>query len=331
MAELEMRREKIRRCLDIYFKQHENASRRSPWGMMHAMLPFGVEAEIYVNGQKTNAIGYLCWNGAGRGQRLFNLRRGRIQAPIGPGFQGHEGQFLAMLAQSKVKIDYPMKIGGKSFTVADLVAFEQRGCKSGMELTFKLMGLVHYLDSDATWKCQRGQTWSIPRLIREELKQPIIGAACGGTHRLMGFSYAVHKRRQRNEPIDGQWKRAEKYVNEFIDYTLRLQNPDFSFSTEWYEGRGNSPDIERRLQTTGHMLEWLVFSLPEERLADPKITGAVDYLVDLMLAHPDRKWAIGPKGHALRALVLYNTRVFNRKPGEGPLDFAEKPAESTTE
>ena len=68
----------------------------------------------------------------------------------------------------------------------------------------KLIGLVHYLPPDTTWKNNMGQTFDIPRLIREELKQPIVGAACGGTHRLMGFSYAVQKRKKQGLPITGQ-------------------------------------------------------------------------------------------------------------------------------
>jgi len=49
-----------------------------------------------------------------------------------------------------------------------------------------------------------GEPWSIQRLVQEELKQPIRGAACGGTHRLMGFSYAVNKRVKRGKPVVGR-------------------------------------------------------------------------------------------------------------------------------
>src|SRR5262249_58545401 len=130
---------------------------------------------------------------------------------------------------------------------------EKLGCQANTELTFKLIALSHYLDSDATWRSHTGQEWSISRLIQEEIKQPIRGAACGGTHRLMGLSYAVRKRQQKGGEIDGQYLRAQKYVSDYHQYTLSLQNPDGSFSTEWFTGRGNRQDLARRCQTTGHI------------------------------------------------------------------------------
>jgi hypothetical protein len=124
----------------------------------------------------------------------------------------------------------------------------------------------------------------------------------------MGFSYAVRKREQRGEPLEGQWLRAKKYVDAYHEYTFKLQNPDGSFSTDWFRSRASSPDIQRRVQTTGHILEWLVYSLPRERLSDPRVLHAVRYLSRLMTEH--RQWEIGPQGHALHALVLFDQRMF---------------------
>lgn len=305
------RRERIRDTLAFYFVHPEDAAVRSPWGIMHAIIAFGVETPLMVGGEEVNAIGWLCWNRPCRGQRLFRTSNGRIETPIGPGYQGHAGQFLAMMAQSKVKPDYPMQVGGVDYTIADLVKHEQATCRPKSELTFKLIGLVHYLDSDAQWKSNSGAEWDIPQLIKEELAQPVSGAACGGTHRMMGFSYAVHKRQQRNEPFTGQWLRAQKYVNSYIDYTFKLQNRDGSLSTDWFRGRGKRGDHDRKIQTTGHMLEWLVFSLPEEDLTDPRVTRAIDFLQEILWNDRHRTLQIGPKGHALRALALYDERVFH--------------------
>lgn len=301
-------RDEIRSCLSYYYNRPENASTRSPWGVMHSLIAFGVETPLIAHGRRVNAIGWLCWNQPCRGQRLFSIRDGRLQTALGPGVQGHEGQFLAMLAQSKVSIDYELRVDGRRLTIADLVALEQRTCRPRSELTFKLIGLVHYLPSDTVWTCEGGETWTIPRMIQEELDQPVVGAACGGTHRLMGFSYAVKKREQRGEPLEGQWLRARKYVDAYHEYTFKLQNPDGSFSTDWFRSRAASPDRQRRVQTTGHILEWLVYSLTREQLADPRVVYAVRYLTRLMTEHRD--WEIGPQGHALRALVLYDERMF---------------------
>ena len=239
---------------------------------MHEIIAFGVDAQLYRDGPqgpKVNAIGWLCYNGSCKGEQMLYLDRGNLVARKGPGVQGHSGQFLAILAQSHLPIDYPMLVHGKSFTIADLVEHEKADCQPGEELTFKLIGLMHYLDSDATWTSRYGEQWSIPRLITEELKQPIRGAACGGTHRLMGFSYAINKRIQRGKPMTGEFARAQKFINDYHRYTFSLQNPDGSFSTQWFIRREANPDVDRRLKTTGHIAEWLAFSLPDEELRDP--------------------------------------------------------------
>ena len=315
-ADMTRRRDRLRKCLALYFQRREAAADRSPWGVMHSLIAFGVDTEIVTQGRSVNAIGWLCWNGICNGQRLFTAKRGRLGANVGAGFQGHDGQFLSMLAQSKVSRNYGLKVKGNDFDVMDLVEYEQRTCRSGAELTFKLIGLSHYLPSDAVWKNNRGERWSIPRLIEEEMAQSIVDAACGGTHRIMGLSYAVYKRARRKEPFIGEWSRAKEYVEEFQDYTFTLQNRDASFSTNWFEGRGRDQDINRRMETTGHILEWLVFSLPQQKLFESRVTRAVDYLTEMMLRHEDNDWEIGPRGHALHALALYDERAFGSQPGD---------------
>jgi hypothetical protein len=316
-------RTQVRDCLSHYYFRNENVANRSPWGIMHTFIPYGVDSQVIVNGKRMNAAGWLCYNGTCRGQQLLYAKNGKLNARIGVGVQGHAGQFLAMLAQSRVPKNYPLRVDGLNFTVADLVDYEKRTCKAGTELTFKLIALAVYLKSDETWHNEQGEPWSIPRLIQEELKQPIVGAACGGTHRLTGFSYAVHMREQRGEPIDGQWSRAERFLQAYRQYVFRLQNPDGSFSTDWFKGRADTGVTTRRLETTGHMTEWLVHTLPDEQLQDPRVIRAVGYLSNMLLENRNEKWSIGPLGHGLHALALYDERVFGGTPGQRAAELAE--------
>jgi hypothetical protein len=320
LAEL---RDRVRQCLAYYYFRPENVASRSPWGAMHWMIAYGVDSQLIVGPKRVNAVGYLNYNGVCNGQRLFYTSGGKIQAQVGVGVQGHAGQYLAMLAQSRVKTDYPMVVDGQKFTVADLIEHEKLTCRSGTELTFKLIALTHYLKSDEKWTSMDGQQWDIPRLIKEELAQPINGAACGGTHRMTGFSYAVRKREQRDEPIDGQWLRAKKFVEDFHEYTFKLQNPDASFSTEWFVTRADSGDIGRRLQTTGHITEWLAFSLDKRQLTERRMVRSVNYLTNLLMENRNEKWSIGPLGHGLHALAIYDERVFGGKPGTREQQLAE--------
>jgi hypothetical protein len=325
-AEQIILRDEIRECLSHYFHRPENIAVRSPWACMHAMIAYGVDTNLIVGNQKVNAIGYLNYNGNCNGQQLFYTYNNQLQARIGPGVQGHAGQYLAMLAQSRVKSTFPMKVDGRDFTVADLIEHEKLTCRPNTELTFKLIALSHYLRSDDSWQSNDGQSWDIPRLIKEELNQKIVGAACGGTHRLMGFSYAVRKRQQRGEVMEGQWLRAKKFLEAYHQYTFRLMNPDGSFSTDWFAGRGDNGPPARRLETTGHVTEWLSYSLSPEELNDPRMVKSVGYLTKLLYEGRNDRWNIGPLGHGLHALAIYDERVFGGQPGKRAEELARKNA-----
>lgn len=307
---------RINLCLAHYFTHRENLALRSPWAVMHTILPFGVETDIIAGNRNVNAIGWMCYNGVCKTQRMFHPTQRGFRTNVGPGVQGHEGQFLAILAQSSVPRDFPILVGKTRYTISDLIRYEMVTCRENSELTFKLIGLSHYLPPRQAWRDDRGQVWNLEKLVREELEQPIVGAACGGTHRLMGLSYALMMRRRYKEPITGHWARADVYINDFVQYTWSLQNPDGSFSTDWFEGRANEPSAERKVQTSGHMLEWLIFTLPSEDLADPRVIKGVEFLLSEVYDHRDRDWPIGPRGHALRAIALYNQRVFGAPTGQ---------------
>lgn len=307
-------RDQLRKVLATYYPKHLDARQRSCWEVMHGIIAYGVHAKVFRNDRGTqavNAIGWMSYNKLCHGETLFHLDRGKLVPRQGPGLQGHAGQFLAIVAQSHVPADFPVKVGGKDFSIQDLIEYEKADCRNGEELTFKLIGLSHYLDSDAEWTTRDGQTWSIARLIREELKQPILRvAACGGTHRLMGHSYAIYKRRKQGKPMDGQFARAEKFISDYHKYAWSLQNSDGTFSTRWFEGREAKPDLDRRIKTTGHVTEWLAFSLPEEQLTGPRMVKAVTFLVNSLRNNVSHEWEVGPHGHAIHALRIYDRRLF---------------------
>lgn len=305
-------RARVERILAFYQRRLLDTRDNNCWELIHAVVAFGVHSQVRRGGPAgpaVNSISWLCSGAACNGQSLIYLDRGRLAAAKGPKVQGHHGQFLAILAQSKVMVDYPILVGGRRFSVADLIETEKLTCDSGMELTFKLIAFSHYLDSEATWRNARGEPWSISRLIREEIQSPINGAPCGGTHRLMGLSYAVRERQRQREPIDGEFLRAQTYVADFHRYTFGLQNRDGSFSTEWFKRRAAKDDVERRLQTSGHILEWLAYSVPDETLNDPRFIKAVAYLSGILETGSARKWSVGPLGHGLHALALYEERM----------------------
>jgi hypothetical protein len=307
------RRDQVRKVLRQYFPRQLNTQEHNCWEVMHSVIGYGTETLLHrggPSGEAVNGVGYLCWNGPCMRDQLLYIDRGHVAGRKGPRVQGHHGQFLAILAQSHVPDDYPLKVDGRDFTVADLVEFEQRGCRPRTELTFKLIALAHYVGTEAEWQSDDGQTWSVSRLIQEELAQPIRGVACGGTHRMMGFSYALKKREKEGGELIGQFERARQFVDEYHNYTFALQNRDGSFSTAWFERREARPDLTRRLQTSGHILEWMAFSVPDEMIDDPRLVRAVNYVSGILVGYPNHPWEIGHLGHAVHALAIYDRRAY---------------------
>ena len=257
----------IENCLRIHGRIRLNSGKDSCWSMMHSFLGWGPSCEIRIGsprGPRANAMAWVSQNQPCGGRRLLYLDGNRIRGREGPGYQGHPAQFLAMLAQCNVDASYPLRVNGRDFTVADLIEEEKRTCSSSREMTFKLLGLVHYLGTDAQWTSETGESWDMAKIVGWELGQPVNGAACGGTHRIMALNFAVEKRKQEGGDIDGHWWRAEKYITDYQQYTMTLQNRDGSFSSDWFRQRADEGDMERGVQTTGHILEWLVFSLPRK-------------------------------------------------------------------
>ena len=311
--EMQARLDKCQRVLDNFAARPLNTGRQCSWEIMHRIVAYGIQTEVHRDGPtgpRVNAIGWILMGGRCNGVPLLQPGRDQIYLGLGPGVQGHQGQFLGMLAQSHVAPESPFELGGRQYTIADLVEQEKRDVNSRMELTFKLIALSYYLNSDDTWTSNDGETWSISRLVQEEIRQPLQNAACGGSHRLFGLSSAFLMRAKEGLPIDGEFKRAQTYIHDYQHYTLgTLQNPDGSFSTDWFNRPANAPDIDRKIQTTGHMLEWLVFSLSDAELHDPRITKSIDFIANTLDAAPDKDWSVGPLGHALHALAIYSKRI----------------------
>ncbi|MEM1303971.1 MAG: hypothetical protein AAGG46_03705, partial [Planctomycetota bacterium] len=308
-------RTKVRSVLSYYYRRPLNSIDHDPWEVMHHMLAYGQHSRVLDGSRRSKpmtAVGYLCFNMPCQRKQMMSLTAdGLIETRVDVGMQGHKGQLLAMLAQCGVSAEYPIRVDGAELTINDLIRSEKLSCYAGEELSFKLIGLMHYLGPDAVWVNDQGETWNFSRLINEERNQKIRGAPCGGTHRLSGLSLAVSKRMSLGQPIDGEYLQAKQFVDRYASYAFRWQNPDGSLSTEWFRGPGAEEDINRRARTTGHLLEWLLYTVPKEQLTDTRIVRAVNYLSSLLASNTGNPWEIGPLSHALHALLLYDERVFS--------------------
>lgn len=85
-------------------------------------------------------------------------------------------------------------------------------------------------------------------------------------------------------------------------------------STDWFERREDNGDVDRKVQTTGHVVEWLLTVTPDSQLENPRLVQAVRFILNSLYSDIDHDWSIGPKGHALRSLAMYHQRVFGTNP-----------------
>jgi hypothetical protein len=324
--ELTALRNLVRQTLANYRKPLLNTRENSTTEIMAQALAFGCASEVMLggaNGQPINGITCLCWNYPCAGLEMLGFSEDHIAARVGYGYQERPGELLAILALSRVSSDYPVRVGETKRTIADLVSAAKRACRPNSDLSLALIGLSYYVE-EPSWKNDLGEEWSVERMIREELSQPVVTAPEGGLNRLLGLSYAVARRAKQGHPIDGQFERAGKYAGEFQEFALQLQNSDGSWGPHFLAARAVSPDVATQLRSTGRILEWLALSLPAPKLEDERMARAVQCLAGTLnsrryqaslRALPTRE--IISVGHALHALNVYDERLFQ------PLDAAE--------
>lgn len=314
-SELDALRHQIARVLATYRRRPLNTLDHTPWEVMHWSLTWGAGATIRQGnaaGDLVNAFEWLNRGGRCHGQVMVATDRGRLIALQGKGMQGHASQHLAVMAQARLPKSTPITVDGKRFMISDLIDSEKLACRENTELTFVLIAMSHYLSSNATWKSADGTTWSLAKLVEEELAQPIHGVACGGTHRLYALAFACQQRREATGGLDGVYERANRFYRLHQQKMFsELQNRDGSFSTAWFERPEDGTDVERKLRTTGHMLEFLVSTADQKVLYHPKTIKAVAFLAGILEKEPEKEWKIGPMSHALHGLAIYQERVWS--------------------
>ncbi len=333
-------RDRLRRILAAYFRQPLNTADNTPSEILAFCLAYGCDAEVRFgssSGQALSAVGCLCWNYACAGYELLTTDGQRPIARVGYGLQSRPSQLLAVLAQASVPASYEVRVGTFRGTVADLVAAEQLDCRPGVDLSHKLMGMAFYVPAGQSWKDRAGQTWSVARLVREELARDVPTHAPEAVYRLVGLSFAVRCQRRHKEPLEGPFAQAAQYLAEFHDFALGLENPDGSWHPRLFAARGSSPDAWGTLRATALIGQWLALSLPQERLGEPRmikavgrIAGGLESLASGWSCTASNPREIETVGHALYALRIYDSRMF--QPAQTPSSpKRKKPAAESAE
>ncbi len=321
--------EQLRQQLDeqlewTFQNRRLNLEEHAAWQILHGALAFQRQFLVQrtLGGESVSAVDHLLQGGLIKGWTVrpgivldeATDRRGLI-AILESGTkqgQGHSDQWLAVLAQCDLEPTQPIQVGERTYTMADFVSQVQWDCPRNVqrEFSWTLIGLTTYQPTTATWKAQDGQTWSIERLVEIEIEQDVDTSACGGTHRLIGLAMALNRHLASGGIQQGVWADADGKIVAAIQRARELQNPNGSFSANYFQRAGQSADLAKDLGSTGHVLEFLVIAMTDKQLAEPWVTRAVVHLCDLLRKTQGVDLECGALYHAAHGLVLYRQRVF---------------------
>src|SRR5690606_17904562 len=106
------------------------------------------------------------------------------------------------------------------------------------------------------------------------------------------------------------WQEVEDKIAKYQALAKEYQNPDGSFSTNYFREPGADPDIQARMGTTGHIFEWLSASLSDEELRADWMQNAANALSLMFLEIQSQPMESGALYHATHGLVVYYERVF---------------------
>jgi hypothetical protein len=288
------------------------------WTIFHGILGLGPDATVRDPwGRRFRAIDYVFDGGELRGLRFLPTRYG-LDVQTGPTFvgQGHQDQFVAEMAQWGVPADRPVRAAGREYRFLDFVRHSQMRASvtAGQELSWAVVAVGQYLGTDLEWVNGAGERLRFEDLVRYELDAPVESAACGGTHRLFGLSWAYRLHRGRGGREAGAWADVPAKVAKYRDLARQYQNPDGTFSTAYFRGWGDAADPQLRVSTTGHTLEWLALALDDDEIRRPWVRDAARALADLLTGLRDEPVEAGPLYHAVHGLLIYRTRLYGGPP-----------------
>lgn len=289
------------------------------WTIFHGILGLGPGLMLHNRdtGAKLNAVEHIASGGELRGLNFPQTKYGldvSLREPIGVG-QGHQDQFVAEMAQWGMTIDKPFIVNGKDYTFADFVNHSKMRARTtaNQELGWTILVLANYLGTDLSWTNAYNEKLTLDDLLQYELDQSMDTAACGGTHRLFGLTWCLYMRQREGKPLTPVYQRIIETTNKHRDLAKKHQNGDGALSTSFFRGAGNAPDKPLRINTTGHMLEWLALALNDEEIKEEWVQNAATALALLILDQQDAPIDGGPLYHAVHGLLMYYARAFDRE------------------
>ena len=327
----------VRQRLELaieHVRSRELQTTNSFWTVFHGMLGLGPNTPLVdpKSGARVPALKYVFGGqfpyGEIRGARFVPTAEG-LDVTIGPVHvgQGHQDQFIAEMAQWGVKADTPVVVFGKNYTMMDFVRETMAHSRVGQELSWSIVVVATYIGTNAEWTNRFNEKLKFDDLLVSEYKVDPNVQACGGTHHLFGLTwcYFTHLRSGGNVQ-EGIWNDVKRSSISMSRWRKKMQNPDGSFSSNYFREPGYTADLESRLGSSGHIFEWLATHLPDEQLTEPWLQEAAMAVSLMILDSKAMPIESGALYHATHGLTTYHHRVY-KHPSTASHDEAD-PKES---
>lgn len=300
-------------AVDTTARRLLSSDQHTPWQMMHALLGLRQEFNILHEGQEVSGLEWMAQGQVFDGDHWFEKTQhgGRAHPYSVPyAFEGHANQMLAVLSMCGLETDHQFETADGPVTIADMIEHAKATCDANRdEPTWTLWALSRYLPPDAAWRNENGEVWSIERLVGDQTKRPLNGAACGGTHGLFALAHARNVYLREGKPLRGVWLQAENKLRYYINTARRLQNSNGSLSSNYLRGRQYNPDFNKRMASAGHVLEFLMLALPQNELNQRWVRRAVEATARDLLNNRKEYVKCSPLYHSVNALNIYLDRV----------------------
>ena len=287
------------------------------WTVFHGILGMGPDTMLTdpVTHEKVSALERVRSGKGIRGLEFVETPTG-IDVVTMPGTgvgQGHQDQFVAEMVEWSVPLDTKFKVNDKDYTFADFCKHskERASVTRDQELSWALVIVSKVYGTDHRWKNMYGEKLSLEDIAQYEATQPIKDAACGGTHRLYGLTWAYHLHLASGGKTTGVWRKVADRLAEYSSKAKRFQNPDGSFSSDYVSsGPSWTRNNEKQIASTGHVFEWLCEQLPDSELREPWMERAAYALTSMILEKQSYAIDGGALYHATHGLHMYQHRVF---------------------
>lgn len=299
-------------AIEISHRRMLHTDVHTPWQIAHGILALRWEYALYQNKKRIRAIDWISTGPSFRGRPWFiTTNNGGKGHPFTEpyAFEGHPNQFLAFYGMAGIPLDHKFNTGEKTITIADMIRTAKAEVNTDEEITWTLWAFSRYLSWDTEWTSNRNEEWSIEKLVQVQMQSEPTKSACGGTHGLFALASAVNSYAKDQKQLRGTWLEASMRVRQYIEYARSMQNRDGSFSAKYFEGPEYASDVNKRVSTTGHTLEFIMEALPQNRLNEPWVRSAVSRIANDLIQYKTQPLEPGGMYHAIDSLVIFRERT----------------------